>query len=632
MSERGALQAKRAQAHQPQGRGRLGSHGEKLAPATVRGKNEVLFVSAHGLEKVNRNKTLQQPHTTVTKPTFQQKSRSSSAPTLKSATANPTADTAHPPVTQAPPAPPATSPHFLDTWTYGNCTLAKSTSSERVSIHVHDEVNNLTRNFICRRETLLNEMKYFKSYLSHEHSIDDLDISVHCDVSIFKWLMEYVHNEPENRPLPDPTVAVSILISSDFLQMSGLVEESLQYIVKHIQEIIKLPIDLDCINRKLVAKISTLFTLDELDRIRDRKDKMIGSLFLYKLQELLVEGSGSAKTNVLYRCSLCGMLFTEAQRKWSICEKSSPKVTFHGESLSEHIVDVNWDISLYVVNLRTQRLSWKEIFWRLWAIINDDVCKVCGRHFVIAEIGHCCYHESLPRFEAGSSVGIFPCCSVEVQRFEGGTVRQSGCCARSHILSDVSQKEMVMNVISRHPYILIPRTEASDHSNTLVAAHQYTSDNESDTCSSSSDDTFGPEWRKRSKWTAGGYNSNLFSEGGDSLRRSLGPRSKEKKEPASGAGVSQGQPQQTAPIKIATSGPKKKRRKRPGIGRGGGDPGAANGPSGEWWFRLGSKAKQAYLVDVQRETDERRMKALVASLDRRRSDPGVKEKPPVKKV
>lgn len=39
---------------------------------------------------------------------------------------------------------------------------------------------------------LLNHMRYFEQYLKEDKSGDQLDISVHCDVKIFEWLMKYV--------------------------------------------------------------------------------------------------------------------------------------------------------------------------------------------------------------------------------------------------------------------------------------------------------------------------------------------------------------------------------------------------------------------------------------------------------
>lgn len=88
-------------------------------------------------------------------------------------------------------------------------------------------------------------MKYFEKYLADQKCIDDLDISVHCDIHIFEWLMNYVHSR---NPALDIKLAVSILISSDFLQMAPLVQQTSEYIAQNLQDIINLPIDMSCIN------------------------------------------------------------------------------------------------------------------------------------------------------------------------------------------------------------------------------------------------------------------------------------------------------------------------------------------------------------------------------------------------
>ena len=59
-------------------------------------------------------------------------------------------------------------------------------------------------------------MKYFEKYLPDSKNLDDIDISVHCDINIFDWLMQYVHDK---EPIIDVKNSVSILISSEFLQM-----------------------------------------------------------------------------------------------------------------------------------------------------------------------------------------------------------------------------------------------------------------------------------------------------------------------------------------------------------------------------------------------------------------------------
>ena len=51
----------------------------------------------------------------------------------------------------------------------------------------------MKQDFSCPRDLLIEEMKYFADYLSNDTDRwEDVDISVHCDVLIFDWLMKYV--------------------------------------------------------------------------------------------------------------------------------------------------------------------------------------------------------------------------------------------------------------------------------------------------------------------------------------------------------------------------------------------------------------------------------------------------------
>jgi len=69
-------------------------------------------------------------------------------------------------------------------------------------------------------------MKYFEKYLTEATSVEDIDISVHCDIKIFEWLMRYLkfkesdsQFQSKDEPIPklDIKNVISILISSDFL-------------------------------------------------------------------------------------------------------------------------------------------------------------------------------------------------------------------------------------------------------------------------------------------------------------------------------------------------------------------------------------------------------------------------------
>lgn len=132
-------------------------------------------------------------------------------------------------------------------------------SDDTVVIHVYDETRQINKDFNCKRKLLVANMKYFESFLSeNENGYDDIDISVHCDVEIFEWLMSYIQSINVKTPILDKSVVISILISSDFLQMDKLVDQCLEFIVSCLSDIIKLPIDLSCISEKLVNKLALL--------------------------------------------------------------------------------------------------------------------------------------------------------------------------------------------------------------------------------------------------------------------------------------------------------------------------------------------------------------------------------------
>jgi hypothetical protein len=47
-------------------------------------------------------------------------------------------------------------------------------------------------------------MKYFEKYLTESTSVDDIDISVHCDIKIFEWLMRYLRQSASLQSMSDP--------------------------------------------------------------------------------------------------------------------------------------------------------------------------------------------------------------------------------------------------------------------------------------------------------------------------------------------------------------------------------------------------------------------------------------------
>ena len=66
----------------------------------------------------------------------------------------------------------------------------------------------------------MEKMAYFKEITDGQH-LDDVDISVHCDIKIFDWLMCWVkYDNIMDKPSLDSASVVSILVSASFLKAS----------------------------------------------------------------------------------------------------------------------------------------------------------------------------------------------------------------------------------------------------------------------------------------------------------------------------------------------------------------------------------------------------------------------------
>jgi len=59
-----------------------------------------------------------------------------------------------------------------------------------------------------------------------------------------------------------------------------------QFIKLNISDVVRLPIDMNCLNSNLIKKISQAVTIEELIHLKDRKDKLTSKIYMKKLEEL----------------------------------------------------------------------------------------------------------------------------------------------------------------------------------------------------------------------------------------------------------------------------------------------------------------------------------------------------------
>lgn len=195
-------------------------------------------------------------------------------------------------------------------------------------IHVIDDSKKEKRDFTFSRSLLVKYMKYFDRCLKKISDNDEIDISIHCDAVIFEWLLNYIfameeyekkqqeserinktswqlkvqkcaENSEEKQlfansaimkyggPKLDIKNAVTILIPAEFLKIDRLVRECLDFIGEHIEDISRVQVDMSCINTNIIRDMAKKVSLDRLDCLKERKDKIVSRLFMKKLELLL---------------------------------------------------------------------------------------------------------------------------------------------------------------------------------------------------------------------------------------------------------------------------------------------------------------------------------------------------------
>ncbi|XP_045405634.1 SANT and BTB domain regulator of class switch recombination isoform X2 [Lemur catta] len=242
----------------------------------------------------------------------------------------------------------------------------------------------------------------------------------------------------------EPGNVISILISSEFLKMDSLVEQCVQYCHKNMNAIVATPCNMNCINANLLTRIADLFTHNEVDDLKDKKDKFRSKLFCKKIERLFdpeyLNPDSRSNAATLYRCCLCKKLLTKETERRIPCIPGKINVDRHGNIVYIHIRDKTWDVHEYLNSLFEELKSWRDVYWRLWGTINWLTCSRCYQAFLCIEFSHCQYHSETVVYPAAASLlstvgtGIYPCCNQKVLRFDP-TQLTKGCKVRDHMVA-----------------------------------------------------------------------------------------------------------------------------------------------------------------------------------------------------
>ncbi|KAL0234092.1 hypothetical protein PCE1_001130 [Barthelona sp. PCE] len=299
-----------------------------------------------------------------------------------------------------------------------------------VIIHVHDSARSSSKNFYCQRDLLLKKMLYFESYLEGRNT-RDVDISVHCDIEVFEWLMNSI--KPENDCEFEIKNVVSILISADFLQMNDLVLQAIEFLIENFNSVVKMPLDLSCINNSLVEKIASKFDPFDILRVSDKKDRILTKVLLAKLALICDE-------HHFCSCLDCGSLIILEHKDLLFCTGAKIEIGFRGESVSRHNFDESFIVTTYVYGLLKQGIALKEIYRHFLACTVLLECEECGMNFNGTQFGFCQYHPGT--ITKLTDTPRYSCCQC-LAVFKG----QDGCSFKKHKCKEDGMSRDMLDII-----------------------------------------------------------------------------------------------------------------------------------------------------------------------------------------
>lgn len=280
--------------------------------------------------------------------------------------------------------------------------------------------------------------KYNSCLFAIGQRLEDMDISVHCEIGIFEWLMRWVkkdlppeEGEEENIGALDldPQCVIPVLVSAAFLQMDPLLQECLLFCHRYMNDILKTSTNLSCLNDSLVTRLAAMYTNAEAESIRDRKDKIQSRLYCKLIQSLCdvdpesMRGHWSSLARS-YRCKHCKQLVSPSVSLEVPCIPSYMRLLCDGSVVFLHERDPTWNLTEYVESLFRSLKSWRRVYWHLWGDAHFLYCTVCKRYFPANQISWCRYHPDPPQFftvdaqRASLPVGRFPCCGDRAYRFQ----------------------------------------------------------------------------------------------------------------------------------------------------------------------------------------------------------------------
>eukprot|EP01105_Mastigella_eilhardi_P028429 TRINITY_DN935_c0_g1_i2.p1 TRINITY_DN935_c0_g1~~TRINITY_DN935_c0_g1_i2.p1 ORF type:complete len:468 (+),score=124.08 TRINITY_DN935_c0_g1_i2:1379-2782(+) len=296
-------------------------------------------------------------------------------------------------------------------------TPPAGSEQQEIVIHVVDKSTGQLRDFRCDRDVLCQSTTYFRELLA-QHEV--VDVTVHCNVTIFAWLVQYIHAcAPAQRPTLDVKNVITVLISAEYLGIAQLVDECLDVVKQRIGDIAELRINMNTLPTHVQESIAKLFSVEDVECAMavgtPNFCQFADTLFLHKIPALIAKPG-----NALHKCKHagCGNLFTSSQLAWMTCPAALVSVTRAGV-LQRHSPDPEWDVNKFIGRAyeACSGTSWRLVYWALWCLTTSAFCARCNSRFPLSSLSHCASHLLAASFAGDSAIGEYMCCGQKALRF-----------------------------------------------------------------------------------------------------------------------------------------------------------------------------------------------------------------------
>lgn len=134
-------------------------------------------------------------------------------------------------------------------------------------------------------------------------------------------------------------------------------------------------------------------------------------------------------------------------------------------------MDRAWDLKKFVTFVReTYRISWREIYWKVWSYLYIFKCDRCNVFYHISEMGNCHVHKQKPKVKMSLNGPLgsnyqYACCEREcnVVGILNQSDHDSGCETQVHEVSqtfnlDPGKEKKITDRIIAHQLIILEQT------------------------------------------------------------------------------------------------------------------------------------------------------------------------------